>query len=144
MWRAAKCTNSAYKYTHLCPAENHPGTLKVTQSVNKSHGLYRGSAQNKFQTRNLGGRVVGHWVLLHYCCHNHYKKSQILSSSRQYFVTNATALLAPLPCRRVAGISPPVAACLLLKPAAVPPPGKRRRIQQRLCCTAPACLVPSS
>ena len=33
-------TNSAHKYTHFCPARNHPGTLKVTQSANKSHGLY--------------------------------------------------------------------------------------------------------
>ena len=24
----------------FCPTGNHPGTLKVTQSVNKSHGLY--------------------------------------------------------------------------------------------------------
>ena len=31
--------HSAYKYTHFCQAGNHPGTLKVTQSVNKSHGL---------------------------------------------------------------------------------------------------------
>ena len=23
-----------YKYTHFCPVGNHPGTLKVTQSVN--------------------------------------------------------------------------------------------------------------
>ena len=30
-------------HTHFCPAGNHPGTLlwKVTQSVNKSHGLYK-------------------------------------------------------------------------------------------------------
>ena len=27
-------------YTQFCPAGNHTGTLKVTQSVNKSHGLY--------------------------------------------------------------------------------------------------------
>ena len=26
--------------TYFCLAGNHPGTLKVTQSVNKSHGLY--------------------------------------------------------------------------------------------------------
>ena len=39
MRRSSKCTNSVYKYTHFCPVGNHPGTLKVTQSVTKSHGL---------------------------------------------------------------------------------------------------------
>ena len=43
MWRSTKCTNSAYKYTHFWPAGNLPGTLKVTQSVNKLHGFYKGS-----------------------------------------------------------------------------------------------------
>ena len=45
MWRSTKRTNSAYKYTNVCPSGNHPGTLKVTQSVNKSHGPLDGRSR---------------------------------------------------------------------------------------------------
>ena len=53
----------------LCPAGNHPGTLKVTQSVNKSHGLYCTESINTKQDQPLEFEGFGRgqselWYLL--------------------------------------------------------------------------------
>ena len=51
----------AYKYTHFCQAENHPGTNMVMQSVTKSYVVF-GEADPVLEKRGRAtqGKKRGH------------------------------------------------------------------------------------